>query len=401
MKTYGHVKPKHAEVLGLRVERDVPITTLIPEKFLPPVVEAKDNSSITTTMTRAETSSKKLSNGSAVPGPEAYLSKKRELEVGNEVAYEAIKRRGVRGEVKVVQYRKFFEALEVVGGFWDCSRDDKSTVGEERMKVGKEDKVQLQAELQEYIRAQEKESAKMNVHREGDEGRSSDGSKNGDGKTAQQTNEPSQESSIDKIMEDVKHTVDKHTNNKHIDERQNDSTYINDKHVDDKHKGDSPTNDKHIEHSSTTTSTPHTYTGHRLGTGSQMPESYRLDLIRTFLDPLLYPFGLIAEPPRSQPRLQLQNLLIPVRHSSVIYRAPTDMMRARAGWMEGPVVGVHCRDQIACKDDEEDEIWARILMDLFQKGFLTEDKAEDEMMNMVRAREAWFESSVLEVHHRE
>jgi hypothetical protein len=88
---------------------------------------------------------------------------------------------------------------------------------------------------------------------------------------------------------------------------------------------------------------PGTYRGNRLGNGAEMPDSYRLDTVRSFLEPIAWAFGLTLLPHRRPPALALENIRFPVRMSTVAWRAPSDRMRARAGWLEGPVMGVQCR----------------------------------------------------------
>ncbi|MCJ1257288.1 hypothetical protein MMC24_005113 [Lignoscripta atroalba] len=88
-----------------------------------------------------------------------------------------------------------------------------------------------------------------------------------------------------------------------------------------------------------------TYTGRRISTGSKMPDQYREDLVRTFLETIIWALGCRIENPRMLPRLKLQNLLIPVRHSAIVYRAPMDRQKSRQGILEGPVMCVQCRSE--------------------------------------------------------
>lgn len=85
------------------------------------------------------------------------------------------------------------------------------------------------------------------------------------------------------------------------------------------------------------------YKGRRIGTGSQMPEIYRDDTVRYFVETIAWAFGCHVTTPRAAPRLALQNCLLPVRHNSLVYRSPTDRQRARMGITEGPVMAIQCR----------------------------------------------------------
>ena len=311
-------------------------------------------STTATTNTADVRSSKRLSNGTAVPGQEAYLVRKRELEVANEVAYETVKRRGAKTEVKIVQYRKFFETLELVGTYWDTSRDDVGMTGEEESKTDLRD------------------SNKMDIDTVGAVEQAPDESKGDDRKTVYQAGKSDQDTN-NTTTNTLKHAGEKHTDHEFSGERQDgDETAAP--------QTSKPTQEGN--NSTKTTEDTYTYTGHRLSTGSQMPESYRLDLIRTFIEPLLWSFGLLAEPPRSQPRLQIQNLLIPVRHSAVIYRTPLWRARARAGCLEGPVMGVHCREDIVSRGDNE--CLGRMVRELFKRQRLTEKQYDEKVKRLVR-----------------
>lgn len=85
------------------------------------------------------------------------------------------------------------------------------------------------------------------------------------------------------------------------------------------------------------------YKGYRIGNGAEMPDSYRLETVRAFLEPIAWAFGVTLVPHRRPPVLQLEKIRFPVRMSTVAWRGPQDRIKARQGWMEGPVLGVQCR----------------------------------------------------------
>jgi hypothetical protein len=85
------------------------------------------------------------------------------------------------------------------------------------------------------------------------------------------------------------------------------------------------------------------YRGYRIGNGAEMPDQYRLECVRGFLEPIAWAFGVTFVPHRRPPVLLLEHVRFPVRMNSVAWRGPADRMRARQGWMEGPVLGIQCR----------------------------------------------------------
>jgi hypothetical protein len=89
------------------------------------------------------------------------------------------------------------------------------------------------------------------------------------------------------------------------------------------------------------------YRGYRIGNGAEMPDGYRLDCVRAFLEPIAWPFAVTLVPHRRPPALCLENVRFPVRMSTVAWRGPTDRLKARQGWLEGPVIGIQCRAETA------------------------------------------------------
>ena len=90
-----------------------------------------------------------------------------------------------------------------------------------------------------------------------------------------------------------------------------------------------------------------TYTGRRTSTGSAMPAALRNNLLASFIEPLLWAFGCRLDETRSQPRLLVRNLRIPVDMSSVAYCTPKTRPTSNVGTLEGPVLGVQGRSYSA------------------------------------------------------
>ena len=76
-----------------------------------------------------------------------------------------------------------------------------------------------------------------------------------------------------------------------------------------------------------------------------MPDHFRNDAIRGFLDPIAAAFGCQVSNPRRVPQLQIKSLLIPVTQTAVVWRTPQDKGQRQRGILEGPVLGVQCRTE--------------------------------------------------------
>ncbi|OQO11690.1 hypothetical protein B0A48_03417 [Cryoendolithus antarcticus] len=92
------------------------------------------------------------------------------------------------------------------------------------------------------------------------------------------------------------------------------------------------------------------YKGHRIGTGRDMPESYRQDTVRAFMKALVWPFQASVAIARRVPVVQIDKLNLPVRLSGVVSRVPADRAKARAGIIQGPIMGVQVRNDTGFLD---------------------------------------------------
>lgn len=95
------------------------------------------------------------------------------------------------------------------------------------------------------------------------------------------------------------------------------------------------------------------YTGRRLGTGKDMPPRYRDDTILTFVDSIAFAFRCRVDRPRTEPKIKLHNLFIPLAQTGAVYRCPKDSQLGRRGVMEGPLMGIQCSNQTMFHRPEE------------------------------------------------
>lgn len=105
------------------------------------------------------------------------------------------------------------------------------------------------------------------------------------------------------------------------------------------------------------------YKGRRTSTGRMMPDQFRSDTVRAFVEGTIWPFQASLMPPRIMPLVQFNKLNLPVRQTAAVYRLPTDRTKGRQGWLLGPMVGVQVRSETDFDgDDGQNEVKARLDM---------------------------------------
>lgn len=101
---------------------------------------------------------------------------------------------------------------------------------------------------------------------------------------------------------------------------------------------------------------PGTYRGHRMSNGADMPEMLRSDTIRPLVEACAWPFGLTVTPPRRPPLLAMGNIRVPVKLAYSVWRVPKEREKAQGRWLEGPMLGVSCRNETNFTTDNVESI---------------------------------------------
>ncbi|KAK2882394.1 hypothetical protein FQN49_000397 [Arthroderma sp. PD_2] len=93
------------------------------------------------------------------------------------------------------------------------------------------------------------------------------------------------------------------------------------------------------------------YKGRRIGTGRDMPDSVREEVLRGLVEMVAWTLGCQLKLPTMPPRLAVKDLLFPVRQSFAVSRIPQDRQEARKHILEGPVLTAQCRAETHFYDD--------------------------------------------------
>ncbi|KAI5850603.1 hypothetical protein BZA05DRAFT_374232 [Tricharina praecox] len=78
-----------------------------------------------------------------------------------------------------------------------------------------------------------------------------------------------------------------------------------------------------------------------------MPERFRDDLVKNFVEPICWGHGVRVYPPRAPPKLHVQHSKFSVHLNYHIHWTPTDSQEARSGLVDGPALGMQIRHEHA------------------------------------------------------
>ncbi|KAI7602614.1 hypothetical protein D0864_14925 [Hortaea werneckii] len=215
-----------------------------------------------------------------------------ELRVDNETAYRTLTR-SLRNGVKaprLAYMRKFWEGLENMGQYWDCSKDAYSEAPPSEEDGEQSAKRQRLEDTRNGHR--EGPNIQNTANPDGDEAYTSEGASS---ETERKRNAPAN------AVRDLMST------------------------------------------SSLAESSELRYSGWRTGTGRNMPDPFRADAVRAFVEGTVWPFQCTVSPPRQMPIVHFGKLRLPVRQTAAVYRLPKDRMKARQGCLEGPILALQVR----------------------------------------------------------
>ncbi|KAF2773665.1 hypothetical protein EJ03DRAFT_285864 [Teratosphaeria nubilosa] len=109
------------------------------------------------------------------------------------------------------------------------------------------------------------------------------------------------------------------------------------------------------------------YKGRRTHTGREIPDQFRTETVRAFVEGTVWAFQCSVAPPRLMPIVQFGKLNLPVRQSAAVYRQPKERMRARSGRVEGPMVAVQVRADTDFIDGDGNRLLDKSRLDLMRE----------------------------------
>lgn len=273
-----------------------------------------------------------LSNGRKVPDRKEFFVRARELLFKNEDAFSTLTRKGGGGQasLRLAHFRKFWEGLDNMAYYWDNSLDDYRPPNPEADETTAQTGSLAGSDGQETSAETKAEWA----------------AKTGSGFGSPDEGEPRKKAKTEAVNDQTM-AQSVHANgfggsiaaqtasiipSRVLPARIAPSRFPNMTNREPQEKPADMSNGS--------------YRGYRIGNGSEMPDQYRIDCVRAFVEPIAWAFGVTLSQHRRPPVLLLEHVRFPVRMSSVAWRGPQDRVKARQGWMEGPVLGIQCRPDV-------------------------------------------------------
>lgn len=134
------------------------------------------------------------------------------------------------------------------------------------------------------------------------------------------------------------------------------------------------------------------YRGNRIGNGAGMPDIYRTDAILAFVQPIAWSFGFTIAAHRKPTVVELRSLLIPITLSGTVWRPPDDRHKARAGFLEGPVLGISCRNEVEFAQGKADPVHD-CLMEIGAMLCLAQERAREGIAETQPGKGRWWTST--------
>jgi hypothetical protein len=275
-----------------------------------------------------------LSNGRRKPDHNEFYVRVRELLFDNADAFSTLTRKGSRGQasIRLAHFRKFWEGLDNMAYYWDNSLDEYH-LPTESVNGGGETSSKLSG-LNTSIRGQ---------------GTTGETKVDRNSKTGPEVSSPSEEEPRKKAkVETVSPTPQSASTNVFPPGSAPTSSIKTNRVLPARNAPPKAPWATALEHSNKPVDVSRGfYRGYRIGNGAEMPDQYRIDCVRAFLEPIAWAFGVTLAQHRRPPILKLHRVRFPVRMSSVAWRSPQDRAKARQGWMEGPLLGMQCRADVS------------------------------------------------------
>ncbi|KAF1940710.1 hypothetical protein EJ02DRAFT_379172 [Clathrospora elynae] len=343
LKKPSDVKKETLALLNVTFQSECDLETLLPtlsnntQSYLPPK-SWLDTPGEQQPLPNTDSTATLLSNGRKIPDQKDFYVRARELLFNNGDAFSTLTRKSSGGQapLRLAHFRKFWEALDNMAYYWDTTLDEYFPPAPEAADGG--ETVSDSRPGQTYVKGQDENS----------ETRPDGESKTEPGLRTTNEEKPRKKAKMEEIVSDKTSAQSFDANGFSTGPlaARTPSTTLN-RIVPARVASPKVPWTTNIEFDAKPVDlSSGSYRGYRIGNGAEMPEQYRIDCVRAFLEPIAWAFGVTLSPHRRPPVLTLERVRFPVRMSSVAWRGPQDRAKSRQGYMEGPVLGVQCRADV-------------------------------------------------------
>lgn len=359
------ISEQHFRALSIQFKGPCPLEDLLPlgkdgSSYLP-ALELKSTSTEQADNHRATTESTISSERKNFLGPLV------ELQVDNDTAFRVITRT-TKGDAKpprLAFMRKFWEGLESMSQYWDTSIDHyyegeptlpQLSNGRARSDSINEANVKAFSDARHKKAKLKQESATVDVNDNGllPAAEAKQAFKDLEG------SDPSDMSSEQKteLLERLQQAVKDQSN---MNGSEDDSS-------NDRPNGDAESRDRVIPISHPPSPRPRLrYKGRRTSTGREMPDQFRIETVKSFLDGVVWTFQCSVNPPKRMPIVQINSLIQPVRQTATVCRPLKDRNKARQGWVQGPVMGLQVRAETDFDAEDGSTVYVKGRMDIMRE----------------------------------
>ena len=366
------VTVEHLQALNLRFMPLCDFDKLLGAKnaslFLPPIFWLEPPLEGDSLNGSAESKPQLLANGRQGPNRHEFYTRLKELYHTNEEAFQTLdqtlsRERHARPAIRLAHFRRFWEGLENMAYYWDTSLDEYLAPKAEDHEADESASV----ERQEAPVISSRESHALSPHSE----------------------EPRKRSKQDhdhvQASRELYHRNQHHTSHTVVSGFGLHPLVHSGHH---QHVGaDHGTSDGSTSNHSS--SQQGSYRGYRIGNGAEMPEQYRLDTVRSFVEPIAWCFGFSISVPRRPTFAYIKNLRVPVKFSTAIWQVPGEREKAKQGWLAGPVAGISCRNETGFAEDENSEV-VDLLKEVGSMLVLAQQRAREGKTEVIPGEGKWW-----------
>jgi hypothetical protein len=130
------------------------------------------------------------------------------------------------------------------------------------------------------------------------------------------------------------------------------------------------------------------YKGRRTHSGKDMPDGFRVDMARAFVEGAIWPFKGCLDSPLRLPSVQFGKVKVPIRQHGTVYRQHPDREKARRRILQGPLLCVQARPEINFASEVDGRL--DMLRELGCLLHLAQERHREGKTEVIPGKNAWY-----------